>query len=269
MRICKFKPLTKAQEVKYIEELMDGIFHLADWTNLNDIWEGVYRINPVTRNGLNINESCEQVGAKLYAFKKRFWTYSFSMEESGDKDILRNHCMWAHYASNHRGVVVEYEIPDSRCENFAGLREDGYCFTRIKYSSAPKMLTLDEIDMAENDVEGQKIFDLARALLSKKIKDWEYENEVRLIALGDCGRVKQNADIKGVKHLYFHSDLRPRRIITGSRYFANEENLRVAFEEACDRHGIKPVGISTLEEYQAEFVSEEDYNAFGASFYHA
>ena len=30
MKICKFKPLTNEREVEYIEQLMEGIFHLSE-----------------------------------------------------------------------------------------------------------------------------------------------------------------------------------------------------------------------------------------------
>jgi len=79
--------------------------------------------------------------------------------------------MWAHYADNARGVVVEYEDLN---EDFLG---DGTgvleCVKPVTYTSMPSPFTFDP---GSTD-----------AIFFEKLKDWSYEHEFRVVVpLAEC-----------------------------------------------------------------------------------
>ncbi len=87
-----------------------------------------------------------------------------------------NNCsvMWGHYAQNHQGVCLEFEISDSKGkENIAVNSEDIFSINSVNYTNTPiNMFILD--DLYSNSIQSQ--------LLSTKSKTWAYENEVRIIS---------------------------------------------------------------------------------------
>ena len=95
-----------------------------------------------------------------------------------------NQLMWAHYANSYSGICVEYDF--EKMNKFIGFMYP------VKYSNDRPTLTLKDlgIDKLEKDESGnlktaepdmKKIFSY---LLSKN-KCWEYEEEWRIINIGD------------------------------------------------------------------------------------
>ncbi|WP_407454878.1 DUF2971 domain-containing protein [Methanobrevibacter sp.] len=87
---------------------------------------------------------------------------------SGRKDITS---LWAHYADNHRGICIEYDLVNTKTEIFKNL-----CFP-IEY--------LEDYDLTR-DVKysfNKKSFNLNLKIkpLLLKAKDWSYEEEWRII----------------------------------------------------------------------------------------
>ena len=87
---------------------------------------------------------------------------------SGRKDITS---LWAHYADNHRGICIEYDLVNTKTEIFKNL-----CFP-IEY--------LEDYDLTK-DVKysfNKKSFNLNLKIkpLLLKAKDWSYEEEWRII----------------------------------------------------------------------------------------
>jgi Protein of unknown function (DUF2971) len=80
-----------------------------------------------------------------------------------------NLAMWAHYAQNHRGFVIEYRLHQFALLNRA---RDIWCLN-VDYSSTRNIESLTEVLLTPD-----KAFKRA---ISKKSLDWSYEKELRLI----------------------------------------------------------------------------------------
>lgn len=128
---------------------------------------------------------------------------------------IQNSLMWAHYANNHKGFCIEYELKESDPQIFN--------FNRVNYVS-----TLPEIYATEllfNPYET-----VARVVYSKSI-EWSYEKEWRYVEF----YAEHGADVVNGKNIYLPTKLKPTRIITGSRFRDNDkiliQNLKVEAEK--------------------------------------
>jgi hypothetical protein len=101
-----------------------------------------------------------------------------------------NLLMWSHYADQHRGFVLEFEIPDDA----------------IEFGMFPRLIKVDYEPKEIIAVEGNRYVDAARY----KEKSWEYEQEVRFVV--DEGNKLYNWI--GLKNDWF--DI-PRGILFGAR----------------------------------------------------
>ena len=69
--------------------------------------------------------------------------------------------MFAHYADDHKGICIEYTLN----EDF--LKDKMFFHKKVEYN--------DEKDLKIKDIE---------SVFALKVKDWEYEKEVRLVSFG-------------------------------------------------------------------------------------
>jgi len=77
--------------------------------------------------------------------------------------------MWAHYAENHRGMVLEFDFPL--------LPEAGYQLVKVKYRKNIPRITMSAMRNA-----GAKVnVSFLRRLVSTKSHHWKYEKERRLL----------------------------------------------------------------------------------------
>ena len=106
----------------------------------------------------------------------------------------KNDLMWAHYADQHRGVCLVYEIDnvdetfirENNCLVFA--EENRGESDNYSYFGGNSKLLLARIDYSKNKeflkVSSGKIesdYNVERAIYTKS-KCWEYEHEIRLVA---------------------------------------------------------------------------------------
>jgi len=104
---------------------------------------------------------------------------------------LGNPVQWAHYADNHRGICMEFEIPKKY-------------LLKVKYRKSPMAISVQNANWEKNLVD---------ATLCKYI-GWRYERESRIrIDLESNGVVKE----KGLHFCRFHSEFNPVKIYTGVR----------------------------------------------------
>ena len=83
----------------------------------------------------------------------------------------KNPVLWSHYADRHRGVALEFRIPDDD-------------ISEVNYT--PKRVLLD-VDKALQ--RGTFTQDDAFSLATTKFKHWKYEDEVRVFcSIADCQR---------------------------------------------------------------------------------
>jgi hypothetical protein len=103
-----------------------------------------------------------------------------------------NPLMWAHYADRHRGVVLGFDVPESKCQ-------------RIKYSTMRSNAIRQSFETGEDPTQSQII-----DWLNTKFEGWNYEKEIRLVCLLDSASV-----IEGHYFSAFSNDLVLREIVVG------------------------------------------------------
>ena len=95
---------------------------------------------------------------------------------------MDNLLMWAHYASNHTGFVIEF---DEKHSFFYQGSEIGH-LKKVRYSITRPAVTL--LDPTLSDME--HIYHWINDIFCVKSEHWEYEQEWRMIvALGNCQNV--------------------------------------------------------------------------------
>lgn len=122
--------------------------YCSDWSILNDPMEGLFGYS----NDEDIDPK-EQV-EKIIAEKQHIRICSLSR-------TIDSHLLWAHYASGFSGLAIEVILPDTdnRIKN-------------INYSDSYSHISINgKFDPNE----------AASTVLSNKYKDWEYEQEVRVL----------------------------------------------------------------------------------------
>jgi hypothetical protein len=137
-------------------EISEGQAWYSKYSELNDPFEGIY-----------VNQSCNiAVDALIQTLR----VCCFS--ERND-----NLLMWAHYADNHRGICLEYDIPDDVHEK---------TFMQIIYGESQPILKKVEVFPAGDPNAGKlslKKEDVAVFLT--KSADWAYEREWRTLRITD------------------------------------------------------------------------------------
>ena len=127
----------------FVEILMNNKLFAGKYKSMNDPMEGIYRYSPEFITNEQRNALFEEKNAKTFCcFSK-------------DKD---NQLLWSHYANGHRGVVIGVKIDETK-----------YDVRNIDYVE----------DFASIDYYDENT---SMEILSKKLKYWEYENEVRVFS---------------------------------------------------------------------------------------
>lgn len=121
--------------------------------------------------------------------------------------------MWAHYANNHCGICVEYELLEIN-------RQLGFSPVPIIYSDDRVCVHTLDPNTLEKDIQGIFI-----ESLTSKSPEWSYEKEWRIIRDdGACGN-KWDAEKKGA----LLEMIRPSSIILGCM-------AKPEFEKAVREH---------------------------------
>lgn len=125
-----------------IENLKNRRLKVSDFSNVNDPFEllGIELRDKVVRKAVNFEKS---------QISKRYGLLCFSTDKY-------NPVQWAHYAENHKGVCLGFDIPEKK------LKKVKYVAERLARE------TLDQPDCNEK-------------LLTTKFNHWSYEQERRLI----------------------------------------------------------------------------------------
>ncbi len=97
---------------------------------------------------------------------------------------LGNPAMWAHYADGHRGICLEYSVPDGVeiAERAPAAPDIPMVLQQVSYSSERPASKLFDRGIEE----GQPLFD---SMLVKST-DWAYEKEWRLVSLDHVGKIQ-------------------------------------------------------------------------------
>lgn len=244
--VYKFKPINKGTErrdVGRIIELLDGKLHLSDWEGLNDVWEGCYNSDdPTGRSKLR----------DVFRSKKEYLVYSLSKSESGQKRILRSHLMWAHYASDHMGVAVEFDLRKL---------PKGVGKLNVCYGKEPQHISQQDIANMDSDDGQQK--DLIRRILGYKTIEWQYEQEVRLMVEKSNPRVFTLDHGKGDCQRWLSLRCKASKIVLGCRFGLHDKYLKNLLMDSCSEKGIPYEHICDMKEYQNDFVSPKELEYLG------
>jgi len=154
-----------------LKDLREKRLKVSSIMQLNDPFEflGIDLANPVLRKSMKLEKKklAKQVGLICFS---RNW---------------QNPVQWAHYANNHKGICLGFDIPDDLLETVTYVEE------RITAQNVPE---------ADNIAK----------LLTTKFSHWSYEEESRMfVDLGELG--------EGFHYKSFSESLTLKQVIIGSR----------------------------------------------------
>jgi hypothetical protein len=129
-----------------------------------------FKVSPIDE----LNDPFEYLSLDMGDKSVRAWAKKFRNLVSENNGIIsfsrswRNPLMWAHYAKSHTGIALGFEVPDM-------------LLTQINYITDRIIPPLDV------DTNKESMIELVDLLLKSKHKNWEYEEEVRLVrTLENC-----------------------------------------------------------------------------------
>lgn len=160
------------------------------------------RVNPSPRE----ERLFSAVASRIESLASECGVFSLS---SGSIDGNKERLLWAHYANNHTGICLTFEIPDSFVvERLVGCAP-------VQYSHDSLFEALKQLDLSRSPDFDNDLKPIVTAFLTTKSPEWSYEKEARLISFSpgeqefDPGWLKQicfglrtsDADRKRVKEL--------------------------------------------------------------------
>lgn len=155
IKLFKYQAFSSFDKFYPDSYLQDKVF-FSNWHELNDPLEGYFRTKYFQDLTKTINE------------KNSIRILSLA-------DTYYNMAMWAHYASMHKGICLEYTIDDHNLP-------ENICLRKITYQD-----DLPSINQEPNFREK------AINILSYKLSPWKYENETRLLYFGEETLVHHNS----------------------------------------------------------------------------
>ena len=173
----------------FLDILLYKRLYLASYSELNDPMEGAYRI----KNGVKYDDSWLRL---LRSEKNDIHICSLSK-------TYNNILMWSHYADSHKGCCFELEVTS----------EKGIDETSVQY--------VDQIGA----VQGKDYKDEAYQILSRKLKCWDYEKEIRFLK-----EIPSNTRVSKFLHIKII------RIYLGCKMSSKEINFYKKLINSIDKH---------------------------------
>lgn len=137
-----------------LSEIAEGRAWYSKYSELNDPFEGIY----VNKSG----------GVAFDVLIQTFRVCCFSKRND-------NLLLWAHYADNHRGICLEYDIPDDIHKK---------TFMPITYGESQPVLEKVERFPAGDQNAGRLSLKMEdAAVFLTKSADWKYEEEWRTLRI--------------------------------------------------------------------------------------
>jgi hypothetical protein len=175
-----------------LDILVNRRLYAADTSNLNDPMEGMF---VHTAGPLAMHEIQE------------IWGGARDLRVSALSRTPGSTVMWAHYAEAHRGIVVGLDIVDTNAD-------------------------VVEVDYVDDLTLDRDAPDLARRILTKKLKAWAYEQEVRVL-------VRSREYVK----------IRPRELLFGLATSEETRSLVTAIaRKFCPKLKITKLSLADLDE---------------------
>jgi hypothetical protein len=176
-----------------LDSIAGDYFFAAGLDKLNDPFEATYSIAPI-EGFIEFVESLVGPEASLAKVKESLQQALASIANAGvfslaaRSDDLK---LWSHYASNHTGFCVGYEV--EKLEKFNSDAHYSNYKIQIEYSETPATLGL-------NDVIGRNIAAFLQKTIGTKHPEWAHEAETRIIT-NAAGPMPH--DFRAIKTIHF------------------------------------------------------------------
>ena len=182
--------------MKYYKFQSSSFLNILALSNCQLVFGGLNRFNDVFdghvvfRNDNDAHKEYFNSVIKDYEDKldrRRF----YCLASSDNVNFIENaHLMWAHYAEGHKGFCVEFN--EEILSNFP-LLETGKSNSSIKIKY-PENFRYPELYVDNKGMLSETIDNILSKAVSTKHKQWEYEQEIRLISKVDsCYLVEPSA----------------------------------------------------------------------------
>ena len=151
LKLVKFRPLANETDLcRAINIITTGKFRCAKLWNMNDPMEGVY----LTSN--------RDIIPNIFTEKNKYVICSFSSNDENiiGKKPIENPLLWGYYANGFKGIAIEIEVDKNDVKE-------------VDYKS---MTNID--NLIKN---GSSEADIAKEVITKKLKCWELEKEWRFL----------------------------------------------------------------------------------------
>lgn len=135
-----------------------------------------------------------------------------------------NPLLWGHYAQNHSGLVLGFDIPDDH-------------LLKVYYTSNRAKVYFDQ--KTRTVVEGDKVI---KKLLRTKFTDWKYENEYRLFI-----ELPKLIEESGNYFIDFSSDIQLQEVILGMNSDLSISRMRNLLGGALASVRIRKAGMALRE----------------------
>ena len=160
--------------IRDLNSIANDCFYAAELDKLNDPFEATYSVEPIE----NFIEVVGRVAGKepgLSEVRKSLKEVLGKITKAGifslaaRPDDLK---LWPHYASNHTGFCVGYEV--EKLERFNGDAHHSHHKIQVDYSEQPATLDF-------SDVMGRNISAFLQKTIGTKHPEWAHEAETRII----------------------------------------------------------------------------------------
>lgn len=233
--IFKFREINK----RMIESLVSGEVYFAPPGQLNDPFDcqidlrksidtAIEKVNTNEKKLrlIGLKENVENLFIDLPKSIENFGVWSGSLN-------LENPLMWAHYADEHRGICLTYDLPKNFIDYKLG---DVIGIHPVEYNSNPMIdFFLAQVEAETFDTFDDFLTKIIVKLLTSKDECWEYEKEGRVIS--------NNSGLKKIGKSAL------RQVCFGLRTTESDKEL---VREILDKHGYD-VNICEIERDDNDF----------------
>jgi hypothetical protein len=188
--LYRYRKLTTDDDLENeVTAIKENYLWCSSYRLMNDPMEGLYKSSA----RLLGSQEYEKTVDHILNSKTQIGICCFT--ETSESEL-----MWAHYASNYRGICVEYSVEPL----IEGLPAPVH-LVRLGYGDAPPRIGIQEVV----DIKAA-----ARRILSQKKNNWAYEREWRILGL--LGKVPYSKK-ETVSKIYLGANILPshkQRIVT-------------------------------------------------------
>lgn len=165
MSLFKFKSAKTIEDItRDIQTMMNDEIWFSGVEYLNDPFEKVYSTKTLEKY-----DYTEQIVTDFFIpFQKDIDEYYNKVGILSLCEENTNSVMWSHYADNHKGYCVEYNLNSNSINQLNFENEDEVFLMKVEYEDTP----IDFLSLPSN----------FQFYLRRKSKLWAYENELRYIS---------------------------------------------------------------------------------------